>query len=76
MGLWMIAARTLTQTLSAPPGLWCISIMTLSSGFPADFDVESSTGLGTEIIAALTLQINAKTKWANDSGSQFFVYFK
>jgi two-component sensor histidine kinase len=45
-------------------------------GLPANFNLEEPTSLGTEIIGALTGQIDAKIDYSNENGAKFQIYFK
>jgi two-component sensor histidine kinase len=45
-------------------------------GLPLDFNLNEPTSLGTEIIVALTDQIDAKIEYSNDHGAKFQIHFQ
>ncbi len=45
-------------------------------GLPTDFDINTSTTLGMELITALTEQINGSVDFKNENGTHFSVTFK
>ena len=45
-------------------------------GLPENFSLEQPISLGTEIIQALTTQIEAKIKYENDNGAKFTIEFE
>ena len=45
-------------------------------GLPENFSLEQPISLGTEIIQALTTQIEAEIKYENDNGAKFTIVFK
>ncbi|MBL4706024.1 MAG: sensor histidine kinase [Flavobacteriales bacterium] len=54
---------------------YVIEIQDNGNGLPEDFSLENPTSLGTEIIQALTDQIDATIKFKNDSGANFQIFF-
>lgn len=45
-------------------------------GLPKDFNLNTPSSLGFEIINALTSQINGSMKYSNENGAKFHIYFK
>ena len=45
-------------------------------GLPESFSLEQPVSLGTEIIQALTDQIEAEIKYENDNGAKFTIVFQ
>lgn len=49
-----------------------LSVGDNGQGFPADFNPEQTSSLGTKVVLLLMNQINAKVSWKNDGGAQWF----
>jgi len=45
-------------------------------GLPEDFEIESSSSLGSEIIVALVSQINAEINFKNNPGAEYTIQFQ
>ena len=54
---------------------YILSVQDNGIGLPCDFDLKSDKSLGTEIIDALTSQINAQVEFFNEKGAVFRIFF-
>jgi two-component sensor histidine kinase len=55
---------------------YVITIKDNGIGLPEHFDIDNPSSLGTEIIQALTGQIQARPEHTNENGAIFSIYFK
>lgn len=56
-------------------GNYCFSIGDDGIGVPDDFDIESATSMGLEIVRILTQQLDGIVKLKNDNGTTFIIEF-
>lgn len=54
---------------------YCFSIGDDGVGVPADFDIDSATSMGLEIVRILTQQLDGTIKLRNDKGTTFTIEF-
>ncbi len=75
-GLGRQEAETLTiRLLKLAPGEWEYQLSHTGDRLPADFDPETSQGLGMVLLKAYTQQLGSRLEWARGDPTRFWLRF-